>query len=192
MSVNKILILVVSGFISFSPFCSAENLTAVDLEEVITLSPGGVELRLKGAAIKSNARQALYVGGLYLQDDAHTVDDVLDASGAKRFIIKTNDSINPDAIIRAINLGITVNHNEGELDVLAPLVKSFNQIWSSEIKQGDEVCIDFDPSMGTLVIINGIQKGNIPGSLFYKAFLKTWIGDRPLNKAIKKQLMGDG
>lgn len=189
--VNKILILVVSGFMSLSPFCSAESLTGVALEEVITLSPGGAELRLKGAATKSNARQAVYVGGLYLQNDAESVDEILNSTGAKRFVILTNQSIKADAIIRAINLGITVNHSELELEALSPFIKQFNQIWKTEIHQGDEVCIDFEPDQGTFISINGAQKGMIPGKLFYDAFLKTWLGDRPLNPSMKKQLLGD-
>lgn len=188
---NKILILVVSGFISLSPVCSAESIAGVALEEVITLSPGGAELRLKGAATKSNARQAVYVGGLYLQNDAESVDEILDSAGAKRFMILTNQSIKADAIIRAINLGITVNHSESELEALAPFVKQFNQIWKTEIHQGDEVCIDFEPEQGTIISINGVQKGMISGKLFYNAFLKTWLGDRPLNPEMKKQLLGD-
>lgn len=187
---NKILILVVSGFLFFSPLCSAESLAGVALEEVVTLSPGGAELRLKGAATKSNARQAVYVGGLYLQNDAESVEEILDSAGAKRFMIVTNQSIKADAIIRAINLGITVNHTQSELEILEPLVNQFNQIWKAEIHQDDEVCIDFDPSQGTLISINGVQKGLIPGKVFYNAFLKTWLGDRPLNPSMKKQLLG--
>jgi len=188
--VNKILVLVVSCFLSISSFCNADTLTAVDLEEVITLSPGGAELRLKGSATKSNARQAIYVGGLYLQNDAQSVNELLDSKGAKRFLIKTNDSIRPDAIIRAINLGITVNHTEAELEELMPFVKQFNQIWKSDVNEGDEVCIDFTESGETQVSVNGENKGFIAGEIFYRAFLKTWLGDRPLNKNIKKQLMG--
>lgn len=188
---NKILFFVFSGFLSLSSFCSAESIAGVSLEEVITLSPGGAELRLKGAATKSNARQAVYVGGLYLQNDADSVEDILSSDGAKRFLIVTNQSIKADAIIRAINLGITVNHTEEELTILEPLVKQFNQIWKSEIVQGDEVCIDFDPEQGTLVSINGDHKGLIPGKVFFDAFLKTWIGDRPLNPTMKKQLLGN-
>lgn len=187
---NKILILVVSGVFWLSANCAADSLTGVALDEVITLSPGGVELRLKGTAIKSNARQAVYIGGLYLQKDAKSVSDIIESPGAKRFIIKTSKSIKPDAIIRAINLGITVNNSEDDLIKLEPLMKVFNQLWSSEIKEGDEICIDYNPTLGTLVSINGVQKGTIPGTLFYQAFLKTWLGDKPLNAAIKRQLLG--
>ena len=190
LAVNKFLILVVSGLVVLSQPSFSESISGVSLEEVITLHPGGVELRLKGAAIKSNARQAVYLGGLYLQDEAASVDEIISSVGAKRFLIVTNETIKADAIIRALNMGITVNHSEQELEELSPFVEQFNEIWQSEIKQGDEICIDYDPKQGTLISINGKQKGLIPGRLFYNAFLKTWLGDKPLNPSIKTQLMG--
>jgi hypothetical protein len=190
-TVKKTLFSFILPILCFSIFTNADSLTAVDLEEVVTLSPGGAELRLKGKAIKSNARQAIYVGGLYLENDGASVDEVIENQGAKRFLLKTDDSISPDSMIRAINLGINVNHTEQELVQIAPLLKQFNAIWKSGIDKGDEVCIDYDPVSGTSVSINGVEKGNIPGALFYKAFLKTWLGDKPLNTSIKNQLMGN-
>ncbi len=187
---NKIIVLAVSCLFSLSSVCLADTLTAVDLEEVITLSPGGPELRLKGAATKSNARQAIYVGGLYLQNDSQSVTDLLSNTGAKRFLIKTNDVVKPESIIRAINLGITVNHTEQELNSLAGAIEEFNRIWKAEVKQGDEVFVDFTASGETQISVNGATKGMIAGELFYQAFLKTWLGDKPLNQDIKKQLMG--
>lgn len=187
---NKLLFLVVSGALTFSSSTYADSLTAVHLEEVITLYPGGAELRLKGSAIKSNARQALYVGGLYLENDAKSAAEILESNGQKRFVIKTGTSIKPDSIIRAINLGITVNHTEQELLQLEPSLKEFNAIWKKEAHEGDEVCVDYRPNEGTFIMVNGVAKGRIAGEQFYKAFLKTWIGDKPLNKDIKEQLVG--
>ncbi len=186
---NKIFIFAVSCFL-FIPCSFADSLTGVDLEEVITLSPGGPELRLKGAATKSNARQAIYVGGLYLQNDAQSVNELLTNTGAKRFLIKTNELVKPESIMRAINLGITVNHTEQELMQLAPSIKAFNQIWKSQVKEGDEVFVDYTDGE-TQISVNGKTIGSINGESFYRAFLKTWIGDKPLNHEIKKQLMGN-
>ena len=158
------------------------------------MSPGSEPLRLKGAAIKSNARQAVYVGGLYLEDEdskSTSVEEILASNGAKRFVLYCqNSTIKPEALIRAFNLGITVNHSEEELEALAPMVKQFNKIWNSEIHQGDKVWIDFIPEKGTLVSINGEEKGVIPGKTFYDAFLKTWLGNKPLNPSMKKQILG--
>lgn len=170
---------------------SAADFSGVEIEEVITMSSGGEQLRLRGAAIKNSAHQALYVGGLYLQNDAESVKEILNSDGAKRFVLYCqNSSIKPDALIRALNLGITVNHSEEELNQLAPMVEMFNKIWNSEIKEGDKVWVDFVPEKGTLITINGVDKGVIPGKAFYNAFLKSWIGDKPLNSVMKKQLLG--
>jgi hypothetical protein len=188
--VNKSVVFVLCCVWLFSNQSFADSLTAVELEEVITLSPGGPELRLKGAATKSNARQAIYVGGLYLQNDATSVNELLSNSGAKRFLIKTNQSVKPESIIRAINLGITVNHTEQELLLLEPAIKEFNRVWKNQVKEGDEVHVDFITSGDTQISVNGEIKGKIAGERFYQAFLKTWLGDKPLNQEIKKQLMG--
>lgn len=171
----------------------AKDLKGVKIEEVVNLSVGGEELRLKGTATKNSSRQSVYIGGLYLQNDAEDVKGILDNDGAKRFVIYCqNSSIKPDALIRALNLGITANHSEAELDQLKPMVDQFNQLWRTEIKEGDKVWIDFVPETGTIVSINGEQKGTIPGKAFYDAFLKTWLGDKPINPSMKKQLLGQG
>ncbi|WP_444998500.1 chalcone isomerase family protein [Aliikangiella sp. IMCC44359] len=172
---------------------NAKELAGVDIEEVVNLSLGGQELRLKGAAVKNNARQSIYVGGLYLQNDAKSVEDILKNEGAKRFVLYCqNSTIKPDALIRALNIGFTANHNEQELAQLKPLVEKFNQVWKAEIQEGDKVWIDFLPAKGTVVTINGSEKAVIPGKLFYDAFLKTWLGDKPINRLMKKQLLGEG
>jgi hypothetical protein len=177
--------------LSLSLTCSAKELAGVEIEEVVNLSVGGQQVRLRGTAVKSDAHQSIYVGGLYLQNDAQSVADILNNDGAKRFVLYCqNSTIKPDALIRALNIGITANHTEQELALLEPMVEQFNQIWSTEIKQGDKVWIDFIPEQGTIVTINGEQKGFIPGKQFYNAFLKTWLGDNPINPEMKKQLLG--
>lgn len=171
--------------------CFAKELAGVEIEEVVNLSLGGEKLTLKGTAVRNSARQSVYVGGLYLQNDAESVDEILENEGAKRFVLYCqNSTIKPDALIRALNLGITANHTEDELVSLQPMVEEFNNLWNSEIKEGDQVWIDFVPDRGTVITINEQEKGVIPGKLFYSAFLKTWLGDKPINPNMKKQLLG--
>ncbi|MET1253757.1 chalcone isomerase family protein [Aliikangiella maris] len=185
--------LLFSGIIALgSSLAIAKDIAGVNIEEVVNLSLGGQELRLKGTAISnSQARQSTYVGGLYLQNDAQSVQDILSNTGAKRFVLYCqNSSIKPEALIRALNLGFIANHSEQEFAALEPMVNQFNQIWHDEIHEGDKVWIDFLPEQGTVVTINGNQKGIIPGKDFYDAFLKTWLGEKPINAEMKKQLLG--
>lgn len=189
---NRILLGLLTLFVIFTASVNSKELAGIEIEEVVNLSLGGQELRLKGAAVRSNSRQSVYLGGLYLQNDADGVDEILASDGVKRFVLYCqNSSIKPDALIRALNLGFTANHTEQELAILEPMVKQFNQLWNAEIKQGDKVWIDFLPETGTVVTINGLEKGVIPGKIFYDAFLKTWLGDKPINVTMKKQLLGE-
>ena len=191
LSVVSVSLLVV--LLNASPLLNAKELAGVEIEEVITVSPGGEKLRLRGTAVNNNSAQAVYVGGLYLQNDvAGGAKEILENQGAKRFVIYCQSStIKPEALIRALNLGLTANHNEEELSQLEPMVSQFNSIWNTEIEEGDVVWIDYVPEKGTLVTINQVEKGVIPGEAFYKAFLKTWIGSKPLNSSMKKQLLGE-
>lgn len=188
---KKLLVVCIIGALTSVLSLHAEELVGVDLEEVITISPGGEELRLRGASVKTSARQAIYIGGLYLQDDSSSAKEILASDGEKRFFLYSQDSgMKPDALIRALNLGITVNHTEDELIKLEPMIKQFNQIWNTEVKQGDKVWVDYLPGKGTAVSVNGVEKGLIQGKAFYSAFLKAWIGDKPVNQSMKKQLLG--
>lgn len=170
----------------------AENSTGVGLDEVVTLSSGSEPLRLRGAAVKNSAHQSIYVGGLYLEQGVGDASHILQSETAKRFVLYCeNSTIKPEALLRALNLGFVANHSESELTELRPMLERFNAIFNAEIKQGDQVWVDFVPGRGTEIAINEQVKGVIPGKPFYDAFLKVWIGDKPVNPQFKRQLLGE-
>jgi hypothetical protein len=43
---------------------------------------------------------------------------------------------------------------------------------------------------GTVVIITGKEYGIIPGADFYQALLMAWLGDSPISRSLKKELLG--
>jgi hypothetical protein len=177
---------------SLSVSVKASESLGVDLDEVMTISIAGEELRLRGQTAKNNSRQAIYVGGLYLNHDNLDVEQILQSESAKRFVLYCQDTtVKPDALLRAFNLGINANHSEQEMSKLEPMISQFNQFWSSQVKQGDKIWVDYLPNKGTVISVNGIEKDIIPGKDFYDAFLKIWIGDKPLSQQMKKQLLGE-
>ncbi len=191
--IHKASVLTLFWFCLSINTASSNELTGVEPEEVITLSLGGEMLRLKGSSQEKMPAQSLYIGGLYLQQNQsnETVQDILQSTGPKRFVIYCQESsVKPEKLIRALNLGIVSNHTKEELVLLQPALDTFNQIWNTEIKQGDKVWIDYLPEKGTVVTINNQERGLIPGKDFYNAFLKSWIGEKPINRKIKRQLLG--
>jgi hypothetical protein len=59
------------------------------------------------------------------------------------------------------------------------------------LKRGHTVSLDFVPSAGTRVVINGELKGRpIPGRAFFHAMLDGWIGENPVSESLKRALLG--
>ena len=58
-------------------------------------------------------------------------------------------------------------------------------------KKGDVILLDFLPEAGTAVSVNGQAKGKpIPGEDFYRALLRIWLGDKPVDGDLKKGMLG--
>jgi hypothetical protein len=53
------------------------------------------------------------------------------------------------------------------------------------------VALDFDPQGGTRVSLNGKELGKpIAGADFYRALLRVWLGDQPVQDSLKRALLG--
>ena len=62
---------------------------------------------------------------------------------------------------------------------------------AGEPKTGTSVVIDWLPESGTRLTINGQVKGkDIAGEDFYRALLKIWLGNKPVQDDLKQALLG--
>jgi hypothetical protein len=60
-----------------------------------------------------------------------------------------------------------------------------------EVKRGDLINFEFTPEAGTRITLNGQPRGAaIPGEDFFAAVLRIWIGDKPVDAALKRGLIG--
>ena len=60
-------------------------------------------------------------------------------------------------------------------------------------ERGSVIALDYVPDVGTRVTLNGQPKGEpIDGEDFYRGLLKIWLGDDPVDKSLKKALLGQG
>jgi hypothetical protein len=58
-------------------------------------------------------------------------------------------------------------------------------------KSGSVITLDYVPDAGMQVTLNGVPKGEpIGGEDFYRGLLKIWLGDDPVDKSLKKALLG--
>ena len=156
---------------------------------------GNNEVVLNGAGLRRRAFFQVYAIGLYLPQKSATPAAVLEQPGPKRVAIHMLRDVGADAFTEALADGIRANHSDAETKALEPRVKELAAIMAEvkEAKKGMAIALDWQPGAGTVMVVNGAARGKpIAGEDFYRALLRIWIGDKPVQDDLKKALVGGG
>ena len=62
--------------------------------------------------------------------------------------------------------------------------------FDGKMHRGEEAIFDYIPGKGTQITINNQVKGVIPGKDYYRAMLSIWIGDNPVGRTFKDDILG--
>jgi hypothetical protein len=152
------------------------------------------DLALNGAGLRKRAFFQVYAIGLYLAQKSSSTAAVLEQPGPKRVSIHMLRDVSADAFNEALADGIRANHPEAEAKALEPRVKELTAIIAElkEAKKGMAIALDWDGTE-TRLLVHGKPMGRpIPGEDFYRALLRIWIGDKPVQDDLKKALLGGG
>ena len=154
---------------------------------------GSSDLVLNGAGLRKRAFFRVYAIGLYVPQKATTPAALLEQPGTKRVAIHMLRDVGAEAFTEALADGIRANHSEAEAKALEPRIKQLGATMAQigEAKKGMAIALDFQPQAGTVMLVNGAARGKpIAGDDFYRALLKIWIGDKPVQDDLKKALLG--
>ena len=152
------------------------------------------ELVLNGAGLRKRAFFQVYAAGLYLAEKKTGAAEVIAAAGPKRVAMHMLRDVDADQFSGALADGIKDNHSEAEAKALEPRVKLLAAIMAEmkEAKKGMRITLDWVPATGTRVTVDGKAAGlAIPGEDFYRALLRIWLGDNPVQVDLKKALLGE-
>jgi hypothetical protein len=180
--VTRILLL----FLLAPPAFAAE-VAGVKIDEQTRV--GSAQLVLQGAGLRKRFFVQVYAMGLYVAD--RNADPVTQP-GAKRIAIHMLRDVDADQFVGALADGIRENHSPAEAKALEPRVAQLGAILAAlkEAKKGMLITLDGVPG-GTLVSIDGQPAGKpIEGEDFYRALLRIWLGDKPVQDDLKKALLG--
>jgi hypothetical protein len=102
--------------------------------------------------------------------------------------------VGADQLGGALTDGMKENHSEAEMKALEPriqlLLAAMNEI--KEAKKGMRITLDWVPAAGTQLAVDGKPAGAaIPGEDFYRALLRIWLGEHPVQEDVKKALLGE-
>ena len=154
---------------------------------------GGAELVLNGAGLRKRAFFQVYAIGLYLPEKNSEARAVLELPGPKRVHIHMLRNVGADAFTEALAEGIRANHSEAEAKALEPRVAQLGAIMAElkEAKKGMAIALDWQPATGTVLLVDGAARGKpISCEDFYRALLRIWHGDKPVQDDLKKALLG--
>jgi len=176
-------------------FClcaQSADVAGVRLEEKDRVA--NAELTLSGAGLRKRAFFQVYAIGLYLAEKKAAAADAIGAAGSKRVAIHMLRDVGADQFTDALMDGMKDNHGEAEMKALEPRLKQLAAIMAEmkEAKKGMRITLDWVPAAGTVVTVDGKASGSpIRGEDFYRALLKIWLGDNPVQADLKKALLGE-
>lgn len=180
--------LLILGLLLWALPAAALEVAGVKLADKVRVGAG--ELVLNGAGIRTRAIFKVYVGALYLAEKKSVAADVLAQKGAKRVALTLLRDLSVKQLNEAFEKGIQANHSAAELETLKPRIAELLALFADG-KEGDVIVLDFLPEAGTAVSLNGQAKGKpIPGEDFYRAVLRIWLGDKPVDGELKDGMLG--
>ena len=167
---------------------SALEVAGVNVADKVKV--GASELVLNGAGIRTRVVFKLYVGALYLTEKKSVAAEVLAQKGAKRVALTLLRDLSAQQLNEAFDNGIQANSSAAEIEALKPRVAELLSLFTDG-KKGDVILLDFLPESGTIVSVNAAARGKpIPGEDLYRALLRIWLGDKPVDGDLKKGMLG--
>ena len=157
-------------------------------------SVANADLVLNGAGLRKLIFFNVYAMGLYLPKKTSSATEAVAMDGPKRVSLRMLRDVGHERFTKALVEGITENHSEAEVKALQPridaLVETMAQV--GEAKKGSTITLDWNGT-ATLIGIDGKATGQpIAGADFYRALLRIWLGDNPVQDDLKKALLGAG
>jgi hypothetical protein len=153
---------------------------------------GDVKLVLNGAGLRQKFMVDVYILGLYMPERTTVAEAVTDGAGTRRIALTFLRDVTAQALIEALHEGVRENSSDTEFatikasaDALAATMRPLGVA-----KKGETVALDYLPEKGSQVVMNGRPVGlPIPGRDLYRALLRIWLGQRPVDPDLKRALL---
>ncbi|MFA4968097.1 MAG: chalcone isomerase family protein [Sulfuritalea sp.] len=157
---------------------------------------GAGDTVINGAGLRKVLFIKGYAMALYLPQKAATTAEVLTAKGAKRIRLVLLRDASGETFADALASGIRKNHSEAEIVALNARIETLKatMIGIGTVTKGAVIHLDWLPELGSGAVrltVNGEKKGeDIAGEDFFRALLKIWLGDKPIQDDLKDSLLG--
>ena len=165
----------------------AKTVAGVNLPDSVNVN--GQNLVLNGAGIRKKFFIKVYVGGLYLASKQGDPAAIIAADSPRRMVMHFLYGVTKSQISEAWEEGLRDNTPNASAEVKANFLKLTS--WMENIDKGKEIVLTYVPGSGTIIEVNGVAKGTLPGKATADAIIATWIGPKPgPGDDFKKDVLG--
>ena len=169
-------------------FLSASSIIANEAPEVIEYQ--GSKLIINGQGTRVIFFMNVYEGSLYLETKSSNAQKIVtdNSSMAIRIDVKS-EMVTADAMKKALSEGLEKSTNNNTSSISNEL-KQLSSAFNTAVSSGDFYEFIFIPETGIHVLKNNEQVQLIPGLEFKKAFFGIFLSENPIQKNLKKSMLG--
>jgi len=181
--------IILSLFI-FSTFSYTKTVNGIVLKDKIKVH--NQELFLNGAGTRNKFFIDIYVGSLYVVTPTNDAASIINSNTIKSMHLDiVSNWINRKLLKSALRSELRSSSTEEEMDKLQEEIDTFLSIFNEEIIKGDKFTFNIIPGVGVEVYKNNRLIKSIQGDQFSKRLIQLWIGDTPVDKKLKAEILGD-
>ena len=172
---------------------SASSLTstqaAVELPELMEYQE--TKLTLNGQGTRVIMFMKIYESGLYLNSANSNAEEVINDNSAMGIRLDVVSSmLTADSMKKAINEGF-VKSTKDNTQPISDQISQFMATLHQAVEVGDVYEFIYQPDSGVDVLRNSKLLDTIAGLEFKKAFFGIWLSDNPIQKSLKKAMLGN-
>ena len=170
------------SFFSLAPAYAAEPPSEIEYQ--------GAKLTLNGKGVRIKFFMKVYEGSLYLESSSSNAEEIIKSDAPMSIRIDVLSSlVTPEAMKTALNEGLEKSTGKNT----APIMKEISQLnasFNSDVGSGDFYEFIYLPDSGIDVLKNSKYIDTIVGIEFKKAFFGIFLSSSPIQKSLKKAMLG--
>jgi len=149
------------------------------------------DLQLRGTGTRVKMWMDMYTLGLFISDtdqEANTIVSNDETAMIRLSII--SGLITAEKMDKAIRDGF-VKSTQGKPEAIQTEIDTFLDVFKQGVEKKDVFQFTYSPENGTSILKNGKELAIIKGHKFKKALWGIWLGDDPVDKRLKAELLED-
>ncbi|MEW7278217.1 chalcone isomerase family protein [Aquimarina sp. 2201CG1-2-11] len=152
---------------------------------------GGESLVINGGGLREKFFFDIYAGVLYLKAKNNTASSIANADETMAVRVHILSGLmSRKKMASALKSGFERSTNNNT----APLkdrIEKFIGFVSEEIEVGQVFDMVYEKGKGSVLYKNGVEKGYVEGLDFKKALFNIWLGNNPVDKGLKGEMLGN-